>query len=463
MAELGVTWKRIGVDVTDLDFKMLDNYIMACQKAGMILHVILDLPVREMSPDEFAKRVGEIVERYDGDGVKDMPGLKFPIRHYEIMNEIQGRPGWNLKIYKEYYIKAYNAIKEACSECKVSPSSFVGPNRDYLAFLKENGLKFDFLSYHSYVDYLEIDELMRILRELEFGDVEVWITESQFGGMEGRLDRSECEVAEAMVKSYVYALARGAAKVSPSELEAKDHFPEGLRHSCLIDVDGRRKPAFHAYKTLIEMIDGFIEADIISKNPFVAEFRFKDKIVYVVWGRGRLPLEGTAQLIGMYGKDLGRADLSKYELKDELVYIKLVKPALKVSPKISISISKTKAYVGEKIIVSGSITPFKGPAKLLLIINSPKGTFTKRIDLNKSQYNYAIEVDAEGEWSIQARVEENKLYYPSSSDTLTFTAEKKEATTPREAFPIQYIIVSIIVVVALAIGAIGYSIKKKRE
>jgi len=228
-------------------------------------------------------------------------------------------------------------------------------------------------------------------------------------------------------------------------------------------VDGRRKPAFHAYKTLIEMIDGFIEADIISKNPFVAEFRFKDKIVYVVWGRGRLPLEGTAQLIGMYGKDLGRADLSKYELKDELVYIKLVKPALKVSPKISISISKTKAYVGEKIIVSGSITPFKGPAKLLLIINSPKGTFTKRIDLNKSQYNYAIEVDAEGEWSIQARVEENKLYYPSSSDTLTFTAEKKEATTPREAFPIQYIIVSIIVVVALAIGAIGYSIKKKRE
>ena len=80
MAELGVTWKRIGVDVTDLDFKMLDNYIMACQKAGMILHVILDLPVREMSPDEFAKRVGEIVERYDGDGVKDMHGLKFPIR-----------------------------------------------------------------------------------------------------------------------------------------------------------------------------------------------------------------------------------------------------------------------------------------------------------------------------------------------------------------------------------------------
>ncbi|RLI41030.1 hypothetical protein DRO64_08135, partial [Candidatus Bathyarchaeota archaeon] len=71
------------------------------------------------------------------------------------------------------------------------------------------------------------------------------------------------------------------------------------------------------------------------------------------------------------------------------------------------------------------------------------------------------EVDAEGEWSIQVRVEENKLYYSSSSNTLTFTAQKKEATTTREAFPIQYIIIGIIVAAALTIGAI--EIKKKRE
>ncbi len=327
MAELGVTWKRAGFDILNPDFKPMDNQVMACQKAGIILHVIIDLPFPEIPPDEFARRVKEVVERYDGDGVNDMSELKFPVRHYEIMNEIHSRPEWSLETYKEYYVKAYEAIKEACSECKVSPSSFIGPDREYLSFLKENSLKFDFLSYHSYVDYLEVDRLMEILQELGLKNIEIWVTESQFGGMEKKLERSEEEVAEALVKSYVYALAKGIAKVSPSELKAKEYFPEGLKHSCLIDVDGRRKPAFYAYKTLIKMIDGFNEARIISKNPFLAEFKFKNKVIYVAWGKGKLPLEGRAYLVDMYGKEIGEVDLSEYELKDELVYIELAKPA----------------------------------------------------------------------------------------------------------------------------------------
>ena len=326
MVELGVTWKRTGFNVLDLDFKLMDNQVMVCQKAGMILLVILDIPLPDIPPEEYAMRVKDVVERYDGDGVNDMPGLKFPVIHYEIMNEIHGRSGWNLEIYKEYYIKAYEAIKEACSECKVALSSFVGPDREYIMFLKENNLKFDFLIYHSYIDYLDVDEVMAILKELGFKNIEIWIEESQFGGMEEKLNRSEEEVAEALVKSYVYALANGIAKVSPSELDAKEYFPEGLKHSCLIDLDGRRKPAFYAYKTLIRMIDGFDEARIISKEPFLAEFKFDDKVVYVAWGKGKLPLEGYAKLVGIYGEEIGEVDLSEYELQDELVYIELIKP-----------------------------------------------------------------------------------------------------------------------------------------
>lgn len=134
------------------------------------------------------------------------------------------------------------------------------------------------------------------------------------------------EVAEALVKSYAYALAKGLDKVMPSEIDAKDYYPEGLKYSCLIDVDGRKRPSFYAYKTLIAKIDGFTEAEVISDEPFLAEFKLDDKVVYVAWGEGKLPLEGHARLTDMYGEPLGEVDLSEYELEGELVYIELTGP-----------------------------------------------------------------------------------------------------------------------------------------
>ncbi|RLE81825.1 MAG: hypothetical protein DRJ51_02995 [Thermoprotei archaeon] len=327
MVELGVTWKRVGFCLLDLNFTIMDNQVMACQKAGMILLIILDIPDPGMPPEEFARRAAMIVERYDGDGVDDMPGLKFPVLYYEIMNEISDRREWTLELYKEYYLKAYEAIKKACSKCKVAPSSFVGPDERYLRFLKESRLKFDFLSYHSYTDYLDVDKLMEILKKLGFEKVEVWVTESQFGGLERRLERSEKEIAEALVKSYAYALARGITKVSPSELEAREHFPEGLRHSCLIDERGRKKPAFYAYKTLIRMVNGFAEARVLSTNPYVVEFTLANGTkIYVAWGRGRVPLKGKAKVVNTYGdKEEIVEDISKFELRDKPVYIKILK------------------------------------------------------------------------------------------------------------------------------------------
>ena len=38
-------------------------------------------------PESYALWLGAVVERYDGDGIDDMPGLQYPIRHWEIGNE----------------------------------------------------------------------------------------------------------------------------------------------------------------------------------------------------------------------------------------------------------------------------------------------------------------------------------------------------------------------------------------
>ena len=38
-------------------------------------------------PQSYSSWLSKVVERYDGDGFDDMPGLKYPIRHWEIGNE----------------------------------------------------------------------------------------------------------------------------------------------------------------------------------------------------------------------------------------------------------------------------------------------------------------------------------------------------------------------------------------
>ena len=449
MVELNVTWKRFGIDILNPDFILMDNQVMACQKAGMILHVIIDLPFPDIPPDEFANRVREIVERYDGDGISDMPGLKFPVRHYEIMNEIHGRPGWNLETYKEYYIKAYKAIKKACSGCKVSPSSFVGPDREYLKFLKEHNLKFDYLSYHSYVDYLEVDMLMEILHELGFKDVEIWITESQFGGMEKKLERSEEEVAEALVKSYVYALAKGVAKVTPSELDAKEYFPEGLKHSCLIDVDGRRKPAFHAYKTLVKMIDGFNEARVVSKEPFLAEFKFEDKVVYIAWGQGKLPLEGHAHLTSMYSKGLGEVDLSEYKLKGELVYIKPVKPTTETTTPPTTTTTKPITHtitIRETTTTTKTVTKTETTTHTTTITQQVETVKTKTLTETITQKTTTITTKT---------LKETQTLTKQVTTTITSITEKPQK------IPTEILALSILLLSITLIGLMIYIIKRK--
>jgi hypothetical protein len=39
------------------------------------------------SMEDYTEFLKKLVERYDGDGVNDMPELKYPVKYWEIMNE----------------------------------------------------------------------------------------------------------------------------------------------------------------------------------------------------------------------------------------------------------------------------------------------------------------------------------------------------------------------------------------
>ncbi|MFA6028118.1 MAG: hypothetical protein WC752_04300 [Patescibacteria group bacterium] len=87
--------------------------------------------------------VTAMVERYDGDGVNDMPDLQYPIKHWEIMNEPDLGVSDELTFYKQdedaYYLllkRTHDAVAAADSEAKTLIAGAAGGNSQFLGFYR---------------------------------------------------------------------------------------------------------------------------------------------------------------------------------------------------------------------------------------------------------------------------------------------------------------------------------------
>lgn len=75
--------------------------------------------------DEYYAWVKGMVERYDGDGINDMPGLKYPVRYYEIEVEFSSYTPESADEYLDKLKLAYDAAHEAYSRVRVAHSAFL--------------------------------------------------------------------------------------------------------------------------------------------------------------------------------------------------------------------------------------------------------------------------------------------------------------------------------------------------
>jgi hypothetical protein len=107
--------------------------------------------------------LNRVVERYDGDGVDDMPGLQRPIKHWEIGNEVTMRTEFTgtPEDYGHVLQISYRAIKANCPDCQVLIAGWMTYANSLPAFqrslnyldkvLSHGGAEsFDILSFHSY-------------------------------------------------------------------------------------------------------------------------------------------------------------------------------------------------------------------------------------------------------------------------------------------------------------------------
>lgn len=188
--------------------------------------------------EAYSNFLKKVVERYDGDGIDDMPGLKTPINYWEIMNEPEmqggsiGGAGEDLKFFvgtPEEYLEilkaSYETIKKADPEAKVAHAGMAGvPSMDKKfqnfwnpVFEAGGGNYSDIANIHAIsVDNRKEDlgviEFKKYLEKYGIKDKPIWFTEVQFGELMGKpADLPSFE--NLLVKASVISLANGAQKL----------------------------------------------------------------------------------------------------------------------------------------------------------------------------------------------------------------------------------------------------------
>ena len=292
----------------------------------------------------YGKFVEAVVERYDGDGMNDMTGLKFPIKYWMTSLEPNHPHFWgdSPENYAILVKHTCQAIKKADAEAKIILAGTAGGIHGYLyadeeipqgfrvnpeALRKKKGKDgffirmlrklqeiapeseqwIDIMDFHIFVnfgDYSKIETfahyIKRLTKDFGLGEKPLWITETctfsgklkmkEMSSQEGdREYQSEREQAQELFKRYVFGLANGVKKIfwgGPVSAGGDSFFG----NSGIIGPKGEFMLAYYTYKKMVEKLEGSDWKNVETvetglRNTRVFKFMKKDTNlpVYVAW------------------------------------------------------------------------------------------------------------------------------------------------------------------------------------
>lgn len=331
----------------------------------------------------YANFLEKVVERYDGDGVDDMPGLKTPIKYWEIMNEPEmqggqtGGAGEDLKFfvgtsqeYLEILKNSYGAVKKADPEAKVAHAGMAGMQQNFQEFWNPifaggAGNYFDIANIHTInTDEQREDMFVTKFKEYLAGfgikDKPIWVTEVQFGDLMGK-PKDLASFEKLMARASVFSLIKGADKLFMIENWTQWDNPDAykkpeVKENPSTDAQGGGKPpkepkpkidlsqnsTHKVYLTLVKMLNNFDKVEAIKEevtsgqdrrsqemggvSAKVGQYKFTNggKVLYVLWGQASLPVEikGTATVTDIYGTSK-EIDASGIQLSDSPIFVEL--------------------------------------------------------------------------------------------------------------------------------------------
>ena len=290
-------------------FAGMDGWVQVVQEAGLKPLIMLSpwsgnatgaQTSEYVIPDEaaYSAWVTEAVERYDGDGVDDMPGLLRPIRHWEVDNEPDLKNSLAPKggaarydpatfclpnQYARVLLLTSKAIKAADAGATVLNGGLYRPHTPqgaaYMrALFKTPGVRdaIDAVSIHAYFsskDVGALDRAVTLAEEVAPGKP-VWITETSVPAVDDKVPHvNETYQAQTLARVIALALQRGVAHVFWHSLNDPPTRPQGpnsfwsnslYRAGATPDMPLTMKPAGYAYQALAQALAEVPREEVVA-------------------------------------------------------------------------------------------------------------------------------------------------------------------------------------------------------
>ena len=287
--------------------------------------------------DAYRKFVLSLVERYDGDGKDDMPGLKLPIKYWEIGNEPSMQKGEMTffndtpEDYLEILKVTYEVVKEADPEAKVLHAGMAGMDPSMVSFwepiLAKGSQYFDIANIHSIgaSDELNVPAFKELLAKYNINKP-IWVTEAshRIGKSMGGRNISVEEHGRIFARSYIISFDLETDKVFYTTLKSGPASPPNFEMAALIDASGQKRPAYHTLKTLVQQLEGFSSVKKLAKGQY--RFAVDERVVYVLWGTGKFPDEVTGDVLvtDIYGEE-ARTASSAISLSESPIFVENIR------------------------------------------------------------------------------------------------------------------------------------------
>ena len=241
--------------------------------------------------------ITNLVERYDGDGVDDMPGLVVPIKYWEVSNEPSMQSNWLVffngpaEDYFDILNATYQSIKNADNDAKVVKGGMAGVMDENIEFWEKifnlgGDSYFDIGNVHSInsdSDAINGPEYKAFLDQ-QGVDKPFWITEVELGSMNQEKDSYlETDMPDSLITNFVQAFASGAEKI----------FHPGIVKSTS-KSEPSKENTYNAIQTIVNKIDYFNTVEKLDDYHF--KFTLENNVVYVLWGENDMPEEITGQV-----------------------------------------------------------------------------------------------------------------------------------------------------------------------
>lgn len=299
-------------------------------------------PIDKVGLSEFAQFVGEFVERYDGDGVRDAPGSPV-VQYWEFYNEPDGDNRWAAEQgyggywgrygaqYAQMLCVAYQAVKASNPNAKVllggvAYDLFTDQGGSFhRAFLDDvfgagGGSCFDFMNFHYYPSfeihwlsygYGIIGKYNHLQQKLQsYGlNKPLFITEAGWFSDQSSAGQSNHEIQS----RYVVKLFTQAAAVNARSLIWFSWADPGAPYEAfglLSAGDWNPKMAFWVYQIAAEKVGLSRFEQTYSAGTNMEGYRFTNangKPLYVFWSRDGVARNvlvpgSQAQVVNMQGQ-----------------------------------------------------------------------------------------------------------------------------------------------------------------